>query len=280
MRKAWAILWLAIKKFFRIDGVAWAGAFAYNAFFSLFPLLLLLVTLGSLFVDPEQAGRMSVTFLESYAPLRGDLQGFISRTLAGVIEARGQASAVASLILLWLAVQCFATLVYAANRAWGSPGQAWWRLPLKSMAMLGVAAVAVFLGSAAPWLLRAARSWLLPASEASSWVFGLGSFIVPMLLLFLSLSLFYKLAPRQPTRFAQVWMAALGSTVLLLASQSLFALYLDHFSSLNAIYGAFGGIMALLLWIYLSGCIFIFGACLCAAQAEARAAPARPEPAP
>jgi Ca2+-transporting ATPase len=30
----------------------------------------------------------------------------------------------------------------------------------------------------------------------------------------------------------------------------------------------FGGIMALLLWIYLSGCGFIFGACLCAAQAE------------
>jgi uncharacterized BrkB/YihY/UPF0761 family membrane protein len=40
-------------------------------------------------------------------------------------------------------------------------------------------------------------------------------------------------------------------------------------TGLNAIYGAFGGIMALLLWIYLSGCIFIFGACLCAAQAEA-----------
>jgi len=30
-----------------------------------------------------------------------------------------------------------------------------------------------------------------------------------------------------------------------------------------------GGIMAFLLWIYLSGCIFIFGACLCAGRAEA-----------
>jgi Ca2+-transporting ATPase len=38
----------------------------------------------------------------------------------------------------------------------------------------------------------------------------------------------------------------------------------------NAIYGTFGGIMALLLWIYISGCIFIFGACLCAAQTEGR----------
>jgi len=31
----------------------------------------------------------------------------------------------------------------------------------------------------------------------------------------------------------------------------------------------------LLLWIYLSGCIFIFGACLCAAQAEGRSGQAK-----
>jgi uncharacterized BrkB/YihY/UPF0761 family membrane protein len=47
-------------------------------------------------------------------------------------------------------------------------------------------------------------------------------------------------------------------------------IYLKNFATLNAVYGAFGGTMALLLWIYLSGCIIIFGACLCAARAEGR----------
>jgi Ca2+-transporting ATPase len=75
-------------------------------------------------------------------------------------------------------------------------------------------------------------------------------------------------------RFAQVWAAALLATVLLQAADSLFVIYLKNFATLNAVYGAFGGIMALLLWIYLSGCIFIFGACLCAAQAEGRSLPA------
>jgi uncharacterized BrkB/YihY/UPF0761 family membrane protein len=51
-------------------------------------------------------------------------------------------------------------------------------------------------------------------------------------------------------------------------------IYLGHFATLNAVYGAFGGIMALLLWIYLSGCVFIFGVCLCAGQAEALGQPA------
>ena len=38
-RRVWAILYLAVKKFLRIDGAQWAGAFAFNAFFSLFPLM-------------------------------------------------------------------------------------------------------------------------------------------------------------------------------------------------------------------------------------------------
>jgi len=45
---------------------------------------------------------------------------------------------------------------------------------------------------------------------------------------------------------------------------------------LNAVYGAFGGIMALVLLIYLCGCIVIFGACLCAAQAKVRLASLKP----
>jgi YihY family inner membrane protein len=116
-----------------------------------------------------------------------------------------------------------------------------------------------------------ATDWLFPAHGFYSWVYGLGGFSLPLLVVFISLSLFYTLAPRRPTRFAQVWAGALCATVLLRAGQTLFVIYLRDFATLNAVYGAFGGIMALLLWIYLSGCIFIFGACLCAAQAESRA---------
>jgi Ca2+-transporting ATPase len=50
--------------------------------------------------------------------------------------------------------------------------------------------------------------------------------------------------------------------------KSLFMIYLKELTTLNAVQGVFGGIMAMLLWIYQSGAIFIFGACLCAPQAE------------
>jgi YihY family inner membrane protein len=268
-RRVWVILCLALKKFLRIDGAQWAGAFAFNAFFSLFPLMILLVTIASSFVDRDRAGKVVIACIESYVPISGEMQRQIFDTLAGVIKARQQAGAVALLILVWAALQCFTTLICATNRAWGSAVYNWWRLPLKSLVLLGVTAGAVLLGMAVPVLMTMAKVWLFPVDDLRSWVYGLGSFFIPLLVVFFSLSLFYRLAPRRRTRFAEVWAAALCATVLLRAGESLFVIYLEDFTTLNAVYGALGGIMALLLWIYLSGCVFIFGACLCAGQAEA-----------
>jgi YihY family inner membrane protein len=272
-RRVWATLCLGVKKFCGIDGAHWAAAFAFNAFFSLLPLLLLLVTTASFFADRDRAGKEIITHIESYVPLSGDLQRQIFGAIAGVIRARRQAGAVALLILVWAALKCFTTLICATNRAWGAEVPNWWRLPLKSLALLGITAAAVFLGMAAPVLLRMAKGWLLPVHGFRYWVYGPATFLIPSVVVFFSLSLFYKLAPRRPTRFAEVWVAALCAAILLRAAQSLFVIYLEHFATLNAVYGAFGGIMALLFWIYLSGCVFIFGACLCAGQAEALGQP-------
>ncbi|HEY9166628.1 MAG TPA: YihY/virulence factor BrkB family protein [Candidatus Kryptonia bacterium] len=274
-RRVWAILCLAVKKFLRIDGVQWAGSFAFNAFFSLFPLMVLLVTIASFFVDRATAGKEIIAHMESYVPISGEMQSHIFDTIAGVVNAREQAGAVASIILVWAALQCFITLISATNRAWGTVIDNWWRLPLKSLVLLGITTGAVFLGMVVPVLLRTAKGWLLPVADLHSRVYGLGSFLIPLLVVFLGLSLFYRVTSRRPARFAQVWAAALFATVLLQAAESLFVIYLKNFATLNAVYGAFGGIMALLLWIYISGCIFIFGACLCAAQAERPSSPVK-----
>jgi Ca2+-transporting ATPase len=274
IRRVWTILCLGLKKFSRIDGAQWAGAFAFNAFFSLFPLVLLLVTMASFVVDRERAGKEVIAHVESYVPVSGELKSQIFGAITSVIKARTQAGAVAFLILVWPAFQCFTTLVCATNRAWGAAAYNWWRLPLKSLALLGITAGAVLLGMAAPVLMRMAKGRLLPAHDFRYWVYGPGTFFIPVLVVFFSLSLFYRLAPCRPTRFAEVWPSALCATILLWAGQSLFVIYLEHFATLNAVYGALGGIMALLLGIYLCGCVFIFGACLCAGQAEVLGQPA------
>lgn len=72
----WATLYLAVKKFWQIDGVQCAGAFAFNAFFSLFPLIVLFVTIASFWqgryvciigVEPLRKKRSIRTFENSLA---------------------------------------------------------------------------------------------------------------------------------------------------------------------------------------------------------------------
>jgi membrane protein len=76
--------------------------------------------------------------------------------------------------------------------------------------------------------------------------------------------MFYKFAPRRPARFGQVWMAALVATLFLELGQNVFAWYLGAFTNFNALYGVFGTIMGLLLWIYFSGVILLWGGCIAA----------------
>ena len=272
-RRVWSILGIAVNKFIQIDGQEWAGAFAHYAFFSLFPLIIVFVTIASIFVDRDHAGAEIIAYIETYIPIGQDEHKFIFDTVGGVVRSRGQASVVAFLMLAWAAMRFFSTLIRATNRAWGVDAHNWWRLPLKSLVFLAIVASIVLCSIATPVLANMAKEWLIPSREFRSWVYTLWRFLIPMLVVFFSLSLFYRLAPRRPTRFAEVWAAALCATLLLQVSERLFVIFLMHFVSLNAVYGTFGGIIAMLLWIYLAGCIFIFGACLCAAQSEARVAP-------
>jgi len=269
-RRSWATLKLAAQKFMHIDGGQRAAAFAYSAFFALFPLIVLFVTAATMFMNRPSAAAAVITYVERVVPISGEMQTYVFDTLSRVIKSRGQASVVALAILIWVAAQFFTTLIQAANRAWGTAGSNWWKLPLKSLALLFTISGAVLAGIGVP-LMGKISGGLFKTGTFLPLAYKFWLFVLPWLIVFLSLAFFYKLAPHRRTRYSEVWLAALCATLLLHAAQSLFVLYLKHIASLSALYGAFGGIMALLMWIYLSGVIFIFCACLCAAQAATKA---------
>ncbi len=120
---------------------------------------------------------------------------------------------------MWVTLQCFSTLVSATNRAWGLEGYSRWWLPLRSLVLLGITAGAVLFGIGAPMLAQMTRDWLFPMNDFHIWVYTLGGFFIPLLVVFAGLGLFYRLAPRRSTRFSEVWVAALCATVLLLAAE-------------------------------------------------------------
>ena len=259
---------LAIKNYFRIVGSQRAASFAYYAFFSLFPLVLLAVTIASFFLDRDRASREVIGYFENYAPLKAQTSHDLYATINDLVGMRGGITAIAPLVFFWGAFNFFSVLIRAINGAWGTKAKGWWHLPLKNLFLLGITGLTILLGLAVPVMARAAKDWLLSTYDFVSWMYGAAILIGPLIVLFLGLSLLYRLAPCRPTRFAEVWTAALAAAALLCVLESFFGIYLRNFAKFNVVYGAFGGMMALLMWIYLSGCVIIFGACLSAAQTQ------------
>jgi Ca2+-transporting ATPase len=231
----WRVFLRAAQKFSLMDGDHRAAAFAYYAFFSLFPLILLFVTVGSLFVDRDRAVGGIISYVESYVPIGAGMRRNVFDIISGVVNTRGKVGVVASVVLLWGALGFFTALIRAVERAWDCEVHNWWRMPLKSSLLLAVMASALMLGLGLPVVNQVARHWILPARGWMAWFYKLADILFPLLVQFYGLSLFYKLAPRRPTRFAEVWPAALLTSVLLRILESLFVIYLQNFARFNAL---------------------------------------------
>ncbi|MCX6841056.1 MAG: YihY/virulence factor BrkB family protein [candidate division WOR-3 bacterium] len=268
---------LTVRRFLAIDGTQRAAAFAYYALFSLPSMLVLLVTIGSFFVERNRAARAVIGYVENYVPLDAAGKDRIFGAVVGMVEVRGPAGVAALLALLWSSLQFFMALIRATNRAWNVEPQNWWRLPLKGLAMLGITAGALGLGIAMPLAADLMKSLVHPAPGSNSWVYVALTSAVPLLVEFYGLSLFYRLALRRPTRLSEVWVASLAVTVTLRVLQGMFGMYLANFNRFNAVYGAFGAVVVLLLWAYIAGWVIIMGSCLSAAQAEVKASEALTE---
>jgi len=274
-KRAAKIVWLTLCIYAETDGELRAASFAYYAFFALFPLVLLLAVLGSwlLRVDEPVATRAVIDFLNNYMPVSETGENIVANTILGVMKSRGQATFTAMLGLSWSALRFFQSLVRGVNRAWGTKEYAWWRLPIKNLAMVGIVASALLLGVVVPTVFKYVEwlYWRLDvrfAVKEMVLVFRFAGWVLSSLVLFYGFSMFYKFAPRRRTSFSEVWLAAVFVTLALQGLQILFVLYVLNFAHFNRLYGTFGGVVALLMWIYLSGSIIILGGCLCAAQAE------------
>jgi Ca2+-transporting ATPase len=266
----WATLKQARARWAEEDGDQRAAAFAFYLLLSLLPLVFILVSAGSLFVEREVATTKVVQWIERYVPLTGEQERGAMANIQGVLEKRGKISLAAFPLLLWGSLKFLRTLIRTTNRIWHSPAYNWWRLPLKSFGLLGIMLSAAFLGILLPGIARLARHWLATYLELPNWAFTLTFNLIPWLVLFCGVILIYRLAPSRPTKFSEVWIGALVATGLIWTCEWLFLVYSVHFADFSVLYGALGGVVAFLLWIYLSGCVGVFGVCYCAAQAEVR----------
>jgi len=108
-------------------------------------------------------------------------------------------------------------------------------------------------------LLPAFAKRYLPAMAYKPWYFsfkwGLASLIIAG-----CAELIYRYGPPDRAPRAFVTPGAIAALVMIVASTLGFKLYLEHFGEFNALYGAMGGFMVLMLWLYMLGASMLFGA--------------------
>lgn len=276
LQRTWRLLWVTLSKYHDTDGELRAASFAYYAFFALFPLILLLISIGSLFWDQKEVAAQVLDFVGDYLPVSLHEQNVVLSTIHGVVSSRSQAGVVAFLALCWSSLRFFQALVRGINRAWGTQEYSWWRLPLANLGMIGILASTLLLGVVAPVVMKAVEAYWestvpLVAFGVVKHSFHLARLTIPSLVLFYGLVMFYKYAPRRKTSFREVWIAGLTVTVAVQLLNKGFVIYAYNFGRFNALYGTLGSVVAVLMWIYFSGSVIIFGGCMCAAQAELRA---------
>jgi membrane protein len=289
LHKTWRVIVRMTYIYIEIDGEQRAAAFAYYVLFSLFPLFALMLIAGSSFFSPEQI----ISTIKGFLPIDDPQQRFIWEAVHKLEVARGGFGAVSVLILLWCSLRFFQGLVHGVNRAWHTDEIPWWQVPLKNLLMVAIIGSALFAGLIAPAILQGVRNGLLAAEtliqahfpgfdlHLISGLLDLSRYGIAVILLFYSFLMLYKFAPSRRVLFRQVWLPALIVTFALMICQIAFVNYLPNFVNYG-IYGAVGGMMLLLLWVYFSGIIIILGACLCAAITRCResadaATPANPE---
>ena len=276
--------WRALVRLVNSNDITHAAAIAYYALLSLFPFLLLVISmLGSITAD--DADRLAVLgFVFRYFPTQFD---FVNTQLDAFRQTRVQVGVAGGLALIWASLGVFGAVTSAVNDARDVEKQrSFLSHRMVSFLMLvagdGVMILALLLVGA---VQVAQASWFGVMLTRFRWLEALQTLTVTYsatILLILAVGLVYYFIPNAKTRFRDVWVGAVLTGILWRIAFDGFSWYIGR-SGLTLIHGSIAAVVVFLLWIYVSSVILMYGVEFTAAYARLRrrrpdAMPAAPTP--
>ena len=242
------------------------AALAFYTVFSVAPLLLIVIAVAGL-VFGDEAARGGI-----YGQLQGLLGSTGALAVQGLLEsARRPGDSVPAAVfglgvLFVAATSVFAELQDALDRIWRAPQRpksaGLWGLLLARLLSFGMILGIGFLlivSLAFSAALNMLSRWV--RSDAAGWeTFTRTSEIASSLvLLVVVFAMIYKTMPRAGVAWRDVWVGSAVTAVLFLAGKSLIGLYIGQ-SGITSAFGAAASLIVVLLWVYYSAQIFLFGA--------------------
>jgi YihY family inner membrane protein len=270
--------WAAVKrtvKEFRIDNLSdWAAALTYYSVLSIFPALLVLISL----IDLAGQGTIQALLdnLGQVAP--GSVNDLLAAAIRNLQQTRGSAGVLALVgvaTALWSASSYIAAFMRASNAIYDVPeGRPVWKtLPIR----IGVTVVVMILLAASAVAVVATGGM----ADRIGRLLGIGSAVVtvwdivkwPVLLLVVSFlfALLYWASPNARQGFRWVTPGGILAVVVWVAASVAFALYVANFGTYNKTYGSLASVIVFMVWLWLSNTAILLGAELNAELERSRA---------
>jgi membrane protein len=273
MRRAFAIALDAFYRFLDDDGWAIASYIALSTLMALFPFLILVTALAAFLGSKNLADEVANLLLDTWPkevaePIAGEVHRVLTTT-------RGDVLTISAVFSVYFSSSGVESLRIGLNRAYNAvETRNWFLLRIESIAYVLVGALALlalaFLVVLAPLLFATALKyapWLAPLEATFTFVrFAIASGVITV-----ALVVVHKWLPAGHRRFSEIVVGVMATLIMWLAGGILFGRYLAEFASTYVTYYAgLASVMTALVFLYLTGSIFMYGGELNSAIGRAR----------
>lgn len=238
-----------------------AAGIAFYGLLSLFPGIAAMMALGGLLTEPnilvDQVRQIQAVLPPDASKIIIDQAIQIAGSQAGGL---GLAAVVGIALSIYSASKAVGSLVMGLHVAAGeADGRGFVAGTLFTLMMtvvaIGLALVAIFSTVVVPGILA-----ILNVEGTVAWVLGLVRWPIIGVITALGLGLFYRLSvPKRSPRANWITPGALIGATLWLAGSVTFSLYVQNFANYNKTFGTLGGVVSLLMWLWLSAYIVLLG---------------------
>ncbi len=242
-----------------------AAAISFYALFSLFPLILALVSVFGFLLGIGGFQERLIEGLQRQVPVLEESGDAILGVLDSLSDRRTLGGILAAIGLLWTSTAVFGSIRKSINNIWGiRRTRPFLTERAMDFALMSGSALLLF-GSvfitATISFFQQASAFLAPDGViADPALWQRLSAPVPLLFTFLVFVILYWWLPNTKLKFSDVWPTALVGALAFEITKFSFVFYLQNFNATSAVYGAVSAVIILMAWVYVSSIIMLVGA--------------------
>ena len=243
----------------------WAAALTYYGLLAIFPALIALVSIVGLFADPQDTAKKLTEIVTQIGPSSG------AQTFAGPIKSVTSNQSAAGILFvvglataLWSASGYVGAFMRASNIIYETPeGRPIWKLrPVQILVtliiVLLVALLALALVLTGPIVDSIAGP--LGISSTATTVWDIAKWPVMLAIVLTIIAVLYYATPNVKLRgFKWVTPGSIVAVVVWIVVSAAFAFYVANFGSYDKTYGTLGGLIVMLVWLWITNLALLFG---------------------